>query len=247
MLGVDDVDFPEVAHQFGPVAQVIDQVADGHVLGHRDEVAAHQAAGGLFRISERALDRDPVLVVEFGENRLLVFFVEILDQLDRVIGLELFGNLRHRFGGERFHHVVANPVVEFGDDIAGHQVGDGRSEGMTVIAFEQFEQVGDVGRMERFDEVVGGALVVRIERIAHCPHEVRLEPVFLVVPGIVDAVVGAALVLARLTLGREQLVIGRVFGFAHSRWSRRRTTKSKPRVTYRFSALYRPGFFRRLP
>jgi hypothetical protein len=50
-------------------------------------------------------------------------------------------------------------VVELGDDLAGHQVGDRRGELRPLLALEQLEQIGDVRRVERLDQFVGARLV----------------------------------------------------------------------------------------
>jgi hypothetical protein len=79
MQRIDDEHFPELGREIAVLAQIVDQVADGHVLGHRDKIALHQPTGGLLRISERALDRSAVRRIEFGEDRLLVIVIEVLD------------------------------------------------------------------------------------------------------------------------------------------------------------------------
>jgi hypothetical protein len=62
----------------------------------------------------------------------------------------------------------------------GQEVGDRRGELAPLVALEQFEQVGDVGGVERFDQLVGAAVVVRLERLDHRIDELRLEQVVLV-------------------------------------------------------------------
>ena len=50
MVGGDDEHFPEIGGQFVRLAHVIDELADLPMLGHRDQVALHEAAGGFLRI-----------------------------------------------------------------------------------------------------------------------------------------------------------------------------------------------------
>ena len=92
---IDDEHFPELVGQIAAFAQEIDQMADGHMFGHRDEIAAHQAASGFFRVRQRGFDRGAVFGLHFGEDGLLVFLVQILQHRHRVIGVELFGDIGH--------------------------------------------------------------------------------------------------------------------------------------------------------
>jgi hypothetical protein len=184
------------------------------VLGHGHEIAAHQAAGGFLGIGERGLDRDPVLHLDFGQDRALVGLVEILDQLDRIVGLELVDDLRHRFGRQRFHHVFADVVVEFGDHFRGHQVGDRRGQLVALFALEQFEQVGDIGGVERFDQLVHRLGVAVLQRLLDGFDILLLERVFLVHPLVVDAVVGARFV-GRLARQQETVIVEGAVAFAH--------------------------------
>ena len=195
---VDHEDFEEIAQHRAVDAQVIDQVADRQVFRHGHELAAHQAPGGFFRIGQRAFDRGAALRLHFGKDRALVGRIEILDQLDRVVGLQLVGNQRHRVGGQRLHHFLADPVVQLGDHFAGHQVADRDGQVGAFVGVEQFEEVGHVGGVERFDQLVDFALAVFLQRKAHGADIFGLEPVFLVVALVIHAIVGAALVGAFL-------------------------------------------------
>ena len=98
----------------------------------------------------------------------------------------------HCLGGHALHHFFANPVVQLGDDLAGHQVADRDGQLGALVIVEQFEQVGDVGRVERLDQFVEFAAPVFLQRGAHRAEIFGLEAVFLVVPLVIDAVVGAA-------------------------------------------------------
>ncbi len=162
------------------VAQVIDEVADGHRLRHRHQLALHQAAGGFLRIGQGAFDDGAVLGIHFRQDRLLVGLVEVLDQLHRIVGVELFGQFRHCRGGQRLDHALAHVVVELGHHLAGHQVGYGGGKVAPLGRFQQLQQVGDVGRVQRFDQLIGAGIVFLLQRFAHGFDKFRLEPVILV-------------------------------------------------------------------
>jgi hypothetical protein len=66
-------------------------------------------------------------------------------------------------GGQGLDHVFADVIVQFGDHFAGHQVGDRGGKSRRSSEVEQFEQVGDVGRVERLDQIIGPRLVARCQ------------------------------------------------------------------------------------
>jgi len=78
--------------------------------------------------------------------------------------------------------------------------------------------------VERFDQIVNRALVARRQRIVDGVDIFGLEPVFLVMPLIIDAVIGAHLALA--SIGDQQVVFDDVI-VDHVRRFRRGTSKSK--------------------
>ena len=174
---IDDEHFPKLGSQVAVFAQIVDQAADGHVFGHRDQIALHQPSGGFVGIGQRAFDRGAVFRVELGEHRAAVFGVEILDQRDRVVGLHLLGEIGHRIGRQRFDQQFADVIVEFGEHLAAHQVEDRGGEARALVGLDQLEQIGDVGRVERLDQRVDRLPVVRVERFGNPPHERGLEDV----------------------------------------------------------------------
>ena len=94
VVGADDEHFPEIGRQVRGRAQIVDDLADVPMLGHSAQVALHQATGGFFGIAQRLFDRRAVVGLHRPKHRLLLVAVEILDQRDRVVGLELPGDVR---------------------------------------------------------------------------------------------------------------------------------------------------------
>ena len=247
MPGVHHKDFKEIFGQVAPFAQIIDQPAHGHMFGHRHEVAAHQSAGGFFREGKRGFDRDAIFRLQRGQNRLLVILVQIFDQLNRVIGFQLFGNLRHAGRGQRFHHVLADIIVEFSDHLAAHQIGDGGGQITPFVPVEQFEKVSDIGGVKRFDQIVNPLSLAVFQRIANGADEFGLERVVLVHPLVVDAVVGACPFVRRtlgVQRGQHHIIIGRALILGHAcalgRWVSK-ASQMPNGVTHSPQSLYRPA------
>ena len=181
MARIDDEHFPEFGRQVAAFAQEIDKIADRQMLGHRDEFAAHQTPGGLLGIGQRALDRGAVLRVEFGQDRLLVLGIEVLDHGDGVVGLELLGDVGDDVGRQFLDQQLAYVVVELGDDLDAHQVADRARQLEPLVLVGQLEQVGYVGGMQRFDQLVDRVVVLVAQRVAHLADIFGPQTVILVV------------------------------------------------------------------
>ena len=79
-------------------AQIVDGLADVPIVGHRDELALHQAPGAPFRERQALLDRLALGQRQGSQDLGLLGLVEIGQDLDRVVGLELG---QHLAGGLR--------------------------------------------------------------------------------------------------------------------------------------------------
>ncbi len=122
MLRVDDKHFPELCGQLMMVAQIVDELTHGHMLGHRHKLALHDTASGFFGVGQRVFDDGAVFGVQLGKNGLLVLFLHILDDRDRVIGIQLSskpGNLRC---GQGVNDILADIVIDLGQHFGAHQL-----------------------------------------------------------------------------------------------------------------------------
>ena len=114
---IDHEHLPEIGGERLVCAQEIDDVADRPMFGHGDDVAPHQAARRFLGIGERFLDRGAVVGVERAQHRALLLLLHILDDRDRVVGLELARQLRDLMGLERVDQFLAHPIVHLGEDV----------------------------------------------------------------------------------------------------------------------------------
>ena len=109
------------------------------MFGHRDKFALHDPPGGFLFIGECALDCGAVFRIQFGQNRLLLALFEIFDNRDRVIGVELFGEIGNLAGVEHFDQVFANMLVHLREHVGAYQITKGFGERGTLIRINQFE------------------------------------------------------------------------------------------------------------
>ena len=146
---IDDIDFPEIASQLAIVAQIVDHLPDIPVLRHRDEIALHQAAGGFLGIGEALSIAARSSGSIASRTACWSFLLQILDQRDRVVGIELGSDLGDLLRLHLLDHVVANIIVEFGIDLPRLRDRPARRPYRAFVARRQFDKVCNVRRMER--------------------------------------------------------------------------------------------------
>ena len=150
------------------------------MIGHRDQVALHQAAGGFLRIAQRLLDRGAVVRLHRAEHRLLVVAVEVFDERDRVVGLELPGDVRDLLRLHFVEQALADVIVHFREHVGPDDSGERFHQAFALVARGKFDQIGDVGGVQRLDQLARGLVVARIDGIEDLVDELWPEPVFIV-------------------------------------------------------------------
>ena len=81
---------------------------------------------------------------------------------------------------QRVDQFLADPVVHFGENVAVEQVGDRGGERAPVVAVDDLEQIGDVGRVERLDQRSRAFGVAGVDTLHDAADEIGLQPVVLV-------------------------------------------------------------------
>ena len=178
--GADHEHFPEIVGQLLGRAEVIDDLADLPMLGHRANVALHQAAGQFLGIAQRFLDRGAVVGLHRLEHRLLVLVVEVLDQRDRIVGVELAGDVGELLRLHLVEQVLADEVVQFGEHVGADDPGQRLDQPFALVGAGKLDQIGDVGGVERLDQPARGLVIAGLDRVEHLVDEFRAKAVFLV-------------------------------------------------------------------
>ncbi len=140
VAGRDDEHFPEIVGQLGLGAQIVDDLADVPMLRHRDQVALHQAAGGFLAIGERFLDRRAVVGLHRPQHRALLVLLEVLDDRDRVVGVELAGDLGDLLGRHFADQDLADVLVHFGEDVGVDESGQRGDQPLALVGAGQFDR-----------------------------------------------------------------------------------------------------------
>ena len=147
------------------------------MLGHRDQVALHQAAGGLLGVGQRFLDRGAIVGVHRRQHRLLLVPVEILDDRDRIVGVELPREVGDLARIHLIDQCLADMLVEFGIDVGIDDPGERGDQAFALVTGGKFDQVGDVGGMKRLDQGAGGVVIASLDRVEHLGDEIGAQPV----------------------------------------------------------------------
>ena len=110
----------------------------------------------------------------------MIVAVEILDQRDGVVGLELSGDVRDLLRLHLVEQAFADVIVHFRKHVGADDSGERLDQALAFVARGELDQVGDVGRMERLDQLARGLIVARVDRVEDLVDEFRAQPVFFV-------------------------------------------------------------------
>ena len=162
--GVDHEDFIEAVGQVFRLAHIVDRLPHRPERRHGDEIGLHDAAGRILRIFEAALERETLEMRKLGEDVGLLFLVEVLDEIDRVVGIELLQRLGHLLGRHGLEHLVAHRLVEFGQRRGIEVLAERSDERAALLGTEQLDQIGKVGLVQRKRELAQFRRLALVER-----------------------------------------------------------------------------------
>ena len=180
MLRIDDENFPEFCGQVLVIAQIIDELTNGHMFRHRDQFALHDTASGFVGIRQSIFNDGAVFGVQLGQNGLLVLRLHIFDNRNRVIGIQLSGKSRHLRRRQGVDDVLADIIVDLGQHLGAHEVAQADGEYAAPFGWRQFEQVGNVGFVQRFDKPVDFVEIAVLDRIENAVDIVARQAIVFV-------------------------------------------------------------------
>jgi len=89
----------------------------------------------------------------------LFVFVQFLDDLDRIIAVQLDDDRRQILDAQHFADLIANRFVQFGQDVRIETVAQDVDDVGPVIGAEVLHQVGRVGRVKFRNQLTNAGLV----------------------------------------------------------------------------------------
>ena len=172
---VDHEHLDEAVGQVVGCAHVVDGLANGPERRHGDQLDLHQPAGGVFRVFQAALDRQPVGDRDLGEDFRLLLRLQPFEQIDPVIGLELGNGLGHRVRRQDIEHFVEHLFVKLGQrrivDVAIEQL----DELFALLRAHQLHEVGKIGLVQALRQQPQPVGILRVDRVLNRRHEVRRQ------------------------------------------------------------------------
>ena len=151
---IDQNDVIELVGQPFLAAQKVDGLAHSPVFGGGHHLGLHEAAGRIFGIGQRLLDGGTVGFVQRRQNRLLLGRLHVLDQVDDIVAVHLAHGLGQHLMGQLLDDLVANGLVDLGQDLAVDLAFIEMQELAPARGRELFDQVGDIGGMDRVQQRV---------------------------------------------------------------------------------------------
>ena len=118
----------------------------------------------ILRVFQAALEREPLEMRKLGEDVGLLFLVEVLDDVDGVVGIELLQRLGHLLARHGLEHLVAHGLVEFGQRRGVEILAERCDEHGALLGPEQLDEIGKIGLVQRKGEVAQFRRLARIER-----------------------------------------------------------------------------------
>ena len=145
---IDDEDLRERLGQVLGIAHEVDDLADRPERRHRHEVGLHQAAGGLFRIEQVALQRRAVALRKLIEDFLLVGRLEATEQVGGVVAVEVADGARQNVVGQRLRDLVAHLLVDLGQHLEVELGPQRQDQPDAILGLEQLDQIGKIGPLD---------------------------------------------------------------------------------------------------
>lgn len=146
---VDNVDIIDFVHVFGLQAHLLDTLGHRPVFVDHNHLGAHQAAGGVLVIFQQVYDVAGLLnVVDVRYDFVALFFVELLYQVNGVVGVEvvnLLGDFLGRHVLDKFQTLV---LVEFHQHVGGGVLVEQLEEVFRLLGVELLEELGYIGRVQ---------------------------------------------------------------------------------------------------
>ncbi len=158
---------------------MIDGVAHGPVLRRGYNLALHEPSSGIFRIAERLLDRGTVDLIERFEDRFLLGFVKILENVDDIVRFKFADGFSQNLRLKRLDHLIANVVVDLRQDLAVDVFARQLQDRGPVVGIDLFEKVSDVGRVQRFENLGQTRVVTGFGRLDGCGNNAVLQHIFV--------------------------------------------------------------------
>ena len=144
---------------------MVDGLPDRPRWRHRDELGLHAPAGRVFRIVQAARQRDSLgrrkLLQDFG----LLVLRQILQDGDRIVGIELAHAFGDGLGRQLFEDFLADGIVDLGQRREVEVVPHEPDQAGAQLRLERLDQVADIGLVQVADQLAQRRGIRRRDRL----------------------------------------------------------------------------------
>ena len=180
---IDDEDLEEGLRQMllVGVAHDVDRLARGPERRRGDEGRLHQAAGGILRIVERALQLNPIGRRQRLQNFGLIFRFEIFEDADGIVAFEFADAFGDGLVGQLREDLLADVVVHFGQrgeiELRAHHLDELRAQ----LRFERDEKQAEIGFVQASGQRAHQGRIARLDGGGHVTQKIWLDRAIFVV------------------------------------------------------------------
>ncbi len=174
---VDHIDVIDLVHVLGLHPELLDALGHRPVLVDHQHLGAHQTAGGVLVIFEQVDDVAGLLhIVDVGQHLVAVLLVEVLYEVDGVVGVEMVDIEAGDFLGVHVAQELAAVIlVKLHQHVGGLVAVEQPVEVLGLRQVEVLIQLGDVGRVHLLKLAAGGGLVVCLYDFLYFFEEILVE------------------------------------------------------------------------
>jgi hypothetical protein len=72
---------------------------------------------------------------------------------------------------QRVDQLVAHPLVHLGENVSSHEARQSRDQRSTLVTVRRLDEVGNVGRVQRLDQLARAFIVAGLDTLEHLTHE----------------------------------------------------------------------------
>ena len=127
---------------------MINRLPHGPEFGDCHKFRLHQAASGIFRIFQRPIEHCPVFLGNLREDFFLLGLVHILNEIERVVRIELLDGGRDHIIGQRLHEFITHDLIKLRQGLHIKIPAQRGNKLDAVVLLEMFDEISEVSRMQ---------------------------------------------------------------------------------------------------
>ena len=191
----------EILRQIFAGAHIVNRIADVPVIGGQNHLALHKTASGVVFVLQRLFNCDTIRVIERAKQSFLLWRIQILDQINNVIGIKVFDHLGQDRIRRVSHDFVAHAFFKLGQNLAVNVVTPKADKTTAVLFPDLLQKVGDIGFVQVFEQQQQRRLRTLVHCSQHRVNQAGTQRVYVFV--FADGIIGHTIPL--LSVGHRAM------------------------------------------